>query len=250
MEIKMDDTLKVGTAARSAGSLDGQEKSMNPLKDMSALTGLTAVVPVLLSGFAFAYVVGYFLAYDLAWFPFFSLSEHIVFAMRALPIAVAVLVGLLVAAEYPQLLKRATPGWIVVLGLAAAIALLNRYLALCATFIVIAVATLLHHRKSATNTSATLPYLAAHMMVMSLIIGYLSANVLKFDSLIDPFLPPMLSRAMHVHLSTSEGGKSAERLGHVIFVGDARILFYDYEARQLKLYPWTSVQEVHESGVD
>jgi hypothetical protein len=50
---------------------------MNPLTEMSALTGLTAVIPLLLSGFAFAYVVGYFLAYDLGWFSVFSLSEQI-----------------------------------------------------------------------------------------------------------------------------------------------------------------------------
>jgi hypothetical protein len=40
------------------------------------------------TGFAFSYVVGYFLAFDISSFSFFSLSEHVVFALWALPIAI------------------------------------------------------------------------------------------------------------------------------------------------------------------
>ena len=50
-----------------------------------SVSQLIAGLPLLASGFAFMYVVGYFLAFDLAWFAFFSLSEHVVFALRALP---------------------------------------------------------------------------------------------------------------------------------------------------------------------
>ena len=49
---------------------------------------LAVVGPVILSTFAFAYVVGYFYAFDIDWFPFFTLPEHLVFALRALPIAI------------------------------------------------------------------------------------------------------------------------------------------------------------------
>ena len=221
-----------------------------PLQELAGLKGLTAVIPLLMSGFAFAYVVGYFLAFDLAWFPFFTLSEHIVFAIRALPIALATLVALLVAAEYPDFLRRAMPIWLVVLMLAAVIALVNRYLGLAATFVVIAGATVIHFRKSETNpSSAPMPYLVAHMMIMSLMIGYFSGNVWKFDRIVGPILPLPPSRAMHVHLNPSEAGNKPQ-LGHVIFVGDSRILFYDYQSRQLKLYQWKAVQEVHEAGVD
>jgi hypothetical protein len=56
------------------------------------------------------------------------------------------------------------PIWIVVLMLAAVIALVNRYLGLVATFVVIAGATLIHFRKSETNTSsAPMPYFVAHI---------------------------------------------------------------------------------------
>jgi hypothetical protein len=61
------------------------------------LNNLTVVVPVTASAFAFAYVVGYFYAFDIAWFPSFSLSDHLVFALRALPVAIGASVGLLTA---------------------------------------------------------------------------------------------------------------------------------------------------------
>jgi hypothetical protein len=64
---------------------------------------LAAVVPILASTFAFAFVVGYFLAFDISWFPFFSLSEHVVFALRALPIAVGASVVFLLAMRYPKI---------------------------------------------------------------------------------------------------------------------------------------------------
>jgi hypothetical protein len=37
------------------------------------------------------------------------------------------------------------------------------------------------------------------------------------------------------------------RNGHVVFVGDQRILFYDYALHKVQLYQWKDVNEVHES---
>jgi hypothetical protein len=99
-----------------------------PLKELNLLKDDTTVIFFLLSGFAFAYVIGYFLAFDLAWLPFFSLSEHIVFALRALPFAVAALVALLFAKDFPDLLGRAILVWICILWVAAVTALMTRYL--------------------------------------------------------------------------------------------------------------------------
>jgi len=50
---------------------------------------LLVLVPALASALAVAYDVGYFFAFDINYFNFFSLSEHVVFALQALPIAVA-----------------------------------------------------------------------------------------------------------------------------------------------------------------
>jgi hypothetical protein len=58
------------------------------------LTKWAAAVPVAASAFAFAFDIGYFYSIDIGWFSFFSLSEHVAFALRTLPIALAATVVL------------------------------------------------------------------------------------------------------------------------------------------------------------
>ncbi len=74
---------------------------MNPLPNNTSVTvtgtamdkewslkDLTVVVPFVATSFALAYVVGYFYAFDIAWFAYFSFPEHLVFALRVLPAAI------------------------------------------------------------------------------------------------------------------------------------------------------------------
>jgi hypothetical protein len=223
-----------------------------PLKELNLLKDDTTVIPFLLSGFAFAYVIGYFLAFDLAWLPFFSLSEHIVFALRALPFAVAALVALLFAKEFPRLLGRAILVWICVLWVAAFTALMTRYFGLFVTFVVVAVATRIYYKQYQKDTEAiAMPYLAAQLMILSLIVGYLSGTTLKLDGFIDDHVPHWFSRSMHVHLATEKDDAEGQpHNGHVVFVGDQRILFYDYALHKVQLYQWKDVNEVHESDTE
>jgi hypothetical protein len=67
---------------------------------------LVTIVPMVAPAFAFAFVVGYFFAFDISWFPLFSLSEHIVFAIRALPIAIGASVAFLITLTLPQFQNR------------------------------------------------------------------------------------------------------------------------------------------------
>jgi hypothetical protein len=244
---------RTGPAARRIGTSAVWEATMNqpwPLKGLNLLKEDTTVIPFLLSGFAFAYVIGYFLAFDLAWLPFFSLSEHIVFAIRALPFAVAALVALLFAKEFPQLMNRAILVWLGILWLGAATALVSRYFGLSVSFAIIAVATHVYLTKYKDKPDdITMPYLAAQLVFVSLIIGYLSGTFLKFDGLVDDAVPHWLSRSMHVHVHTPKG-PSERTNGHVVFVGDKHILFYNYGIKRVQLYQWTDVDEVHESDTD
>jgi hypothetical protein len=223
-----------------------------PLKELNLLKDDTTVIPFLLSGFAFAYVIGYFLAFDLAWLPFFSLSEHVVFALRALPFAVAALVALLFAKEFPHLLGRAIVVWICILWVAAVTALMTRYFGLFITFVVIAVATQIYYKQYQKDTDAiAMPYLVAQLMVLSLIIGYLSGTTLKLDGFIDDHVPHWFSRSMHVHLAAEKDDTEGQpHNGHVVFVGGQRILFYDYALHKVQLYQWKDVSEVHESDTE
>src|SRR5215471_5118146 len=73
-------------------------------------TDLIPVAPMVAGAFAFAFVVGYFLAFDIAWFAFFTLSEHAVFALRALPIAIGISSAFLIAFELAKNVKQ--DGWL------------------------------------------------------------------------------------------------------------------------------------------
>jgi hypothetical protein len=223
-----------------------------PLKELTLLKEDTTVIPFLLSGFAFAYVIGYFLAFDIAWLPFFSLSEHIVFGLRALPFAVAALVALLFAREFPQLLGRAILVWIGILWVAAVTALVTRYFGLFVTFAIIAVATRIYYKQYQLNADViAMPYLAAQLMILSLIVGYLSGTTLKLDGVIEDHVPHWFSRSMHVHLNGDKDDVEAQpHNAHVIFVGENRILFYDYALSKVQLYQWKDVHEVHESETE
>jgi hypothetical protein len=234
-----------------------------------SLTESAAVIPLLMSGFAFAYVVGYFLAFDIAWFPFFSLSEHVVFALRALPIAVAASVCLLLAAKFPQFLKHAKWPWVGVLAAAALIAILYRYLALFISFAIIAIATILYETKSETDISAagksetnlssiTMLFLVAQLMTMSVIVGFFSGSFWWVESYLYKHIPFALSRTMHLHLKPSNGvnstslpvGSTSHPVGHLIFVGNSGLLFYEYGLHRVQLYRWEEIEAVHESDSD
>jgi hypothetical protein len=227
-------------------------------KDWKALTEALPAIPLLLTGFAFTYVVGYFLAFDLAWLPFFSLSEHIVFAIRAIPVAVAALVILLVAMEHPSLVAKAMRIWVYVLWTSALIALIFRYFGLTVTFVIIAVASYEYNQKHSRNGSENatvlpMPFLAAQILVLSLLIGFLSGTITKFDSVLNPFLSSHLShlsRAMHVHIKPQEGG--GKYIGHVVFVGSDRVFLYQYNRsgittnNKAMIIPWNKIDEIHE----
>ena len=62
----------------------------------------SVVVPLIATTLAVTFDVGYFYGLDINYFTFFSLSEHIVFALQALPIVIGILVfaPILLALQY------------------------------------------------------------------------------------------------------------------------------------------------------
>jgi hypothetical protein len=271
----------------SSPTLTAASQQLPPLNE------LAAVIPLLASAFAFSYVVGYFLAFDLAWFSFFSLSEHVVFALRALPVAAAALVALLIAARNPLLLSRAMRIWFVFLIVVAApVALLSNHPGIFMSFVVIAIgayripetititpsaitpsATIsllakdrhapawrqlpswfqVLRRSSATtmtSTTTTMLYLVPQLMVMSLMLGWVSGLSWKIDSLARDlgWHLPLAEPPMHVHLVGED--TSSAHLGHVIFVGNLRVLVYEYGPHKVLLYKSDQIQQIHEDGLE
>jgi hypothetical protein len=52
-------------------------------------------IPAVLSIFAISFVIGYFYAFDISWFAVFGIWDHLVFALRSLPVAVGATLFLL-----------------------------------------------------------------------------------------------------------------------------------------------------------
>jgi hypothetical protein len=92
--------------------------------------------------------VGYFFAFDIAWFPLFSFSEHLVLAIRALPIAIGASVGFLIAPRFSKDEPR-WEGWLhgrgfhtlwmyILAGIAAVAFLVYNHLGLAASLFAVA----------------------------------------------------------------------------------------------------------------
>jgi len=215
---------------------------------------LAAVVPILASTFAFAFVVGYFLAFDISWFPFFSLSEHVVFALRALPIAVGASVVFLLAMRYPKIKNRwpylegkghwFALGWVCILAIAALLALLSAHFALFLSFCLIAAGTYVYYRIPAPHMSfANILYWTITTTVLSLMVGYGSAFSWKLAWRADRCLGHHIF-LLNPSISIQLRELSEPVTGQIIFVGNAGVLFYEYKSRTTHLFQRTSVFDI------
>jgi hypothetical protein len=207
-----------------------------------SLKDLTVAIPIVASSFAFAFVVGYFFAFDIAWFPFFSLSEHVVFALRALPIAIGASVGFLIALKLetlPNYWKWLQWLWICVLLAAGVLAAAGNHLGLAGSFGLVAVGAFMHNKMPVSQVSSVL-YLATTAMVLSFIAGFVSGSTWKIDS----FFRLPLARSIVVNLKA--GNSQIHHVGHVIFVGSSGVLFYEYGTHTVHLFRSDNIQDILE----
>jgi hypothetical protein len=202
---------------------------------------LPVVAPVIGSGFAFAYVVGYFYAFDVAWFPFFSLSEHLVLALRALPMAIGASVGLLIALSpvdrrWKWLRKNTrwfVSGWIVILIVLAVLASTSKHFGLAVSFLGIAFGTwLFHYRSTPPSFSVRVLYWAATLMVLSLILGFASGSAYR------------IPRNFRYERCMSVDTGSNHWVGHLISAGALSVLIYDYPSKEVQLVPRESIERM------
>ena len=213
---------------------------------------LTVIVPVTASSFAFAYVVGYFYAFDISWFAFFSLPEHLIFALRALPIAIGASVGLLIALRFSTLERRwkwlqnrlnwLVLGWIGVLAAAAVLAFAGNHPSLSLSFLLIAAGSYIYNDISGPRSPfASVLFWAITLMVLCLMVGFVSGSSWRFHA----YFP--LDRPMVLAFAKAGSGANSSQ-GRVIFAGSAWILFYDYEAKKMRLVRPENIDEISECG--
>lgn len=230
---------------------------------------LTAVVPIVASSFAFTYVIGYFYAFDIAWFTFFTLSEHVTFALRALPMAIGASVVFMIGMRFSEFehewewLKGFRPFlaivWVIVLIVAALYAgLVKHYLGLAISFVAVAGGAYIHHRKPTPYMSfASVLYWAGTLMVGSFIVGFLSGSVWYVRKwfpaghstivLVDPQPKKVEAGQPESGPSGRSTSRPASLFGRVVFAGQSGVLFYEVELETgVRLVLWKDIKMIIE----
>lgn len=188
-------------------------------------------VPTALGFFAYSHVIGYFLATDISWFPFFTLSEHVVFAIRALPLAVGASLIFLIMMQMPELINSRWLAWFWILALVsvAALAFLSNHITMFTIVGLMAFFEGLHRFNTRPMPPADVlywAYWAANLMIVSIISGFLSAMTWVLDP--SPLLHLPLTSWTIIELKPSVLDKTTIS-GHVMFTGQSTLIFYDPE---------------------
>jgi hypothetical protein len=218
---------------------------------------LIGLVPIVASGFAVAYNVGYFLAYDISWLPFFSLSEHVVFALRALPIAIGASVAFLIGIiDPPQDLRLRfwfEKLWILALVVAAVLAFVNAHIGLSLVLLLVTIGAIRHRKTPSQNPSVNILYWGISMMLLSLMVGYVSAKGGKLIWETEKRLgvksfsiaPSMCVELKRTETSAASPSEPDPYVGQAIFVGSEAVLFREYGG-VAHLFRWGDIQKIYE----
>ncbi|MBV8444062.1 MAG: hypothetical protein JO312_26485 [Hyphomicrobiales bacterium] len=215
--------------------------------------GLAIQGPALASVFAFSYVVGYFYAYDITWFPFFTFTEQLVFALKALPIAIVVFVALLIVIghsrecyEWTHKKKRTSAYvknvWVLILGAAAVSLVLENYIGpgICLA----AVAAGVYYFDLSEKPRLFhihMMYWGLNFMVFCLFLGFISGYSWRVGR-----LPGAHSQYVVRKPPSPDSHASNETVpaGHLIFSGANGVLFYDYCRRNVRLVRLDNIEEI------
>lgn len=206
---------------------------------------LTVIGPTMASVFAFTYVVGYFYAFDIAWFPFFSFTEHLVFALRALPIAIGASAAFLIALSLSTdedrwkwfygkgrwLRKPLSIVWILVIsGMALGLLITGHFGPFVSLATILAVTITFHIVNTPLPLFTIELRLGIDVTLACFVIGLASGYLEKIH-----VLPTFRSSMIIVSKNPSNPSQLSQDKGHVIFVGDVGVLFYDYAKHSVRL---------------
>jgi hypothetical protein len=222
-----------------------------------SLKDLITIAPFMGTSFAFAFVVGYFLAFDISWFPFFTLAEHVVFALRALPIALGASIAFVIVLNSQpdktrsRAKKRLAVAWMALLVSGGVLAFFGSHFALWLSLWFMAFGTYVHHRVEPPRPFHTsVLYWATTMMLISLIIGYGSGHAGKLawqiDKTIGIHLFP-LTPSICIRFADTKGTRPPE-LGQIVFAGGSAVLFYEYPTQTTHLYRIEKISEIDETN--
>jgi hypothetical protein len=223
-----------------------------PTDDLS-FYDVAVAAPLVANVLAFAFVVGYFYAFDISWFAFFSLSEHLVFALRSLPIGIGGAVAFLIAVRFSRLEqcwtwlqgkeKLAHKLWFWLMILVCLLAFLSLHFGLAAAFLGVAIGDYFYVNLPPRRPFVKEFYWAINLMIASLMIGFFSANAWRL------WQYPVFDRL--APYPTVIVIKNKPVSGRVIFAGSSGVLLYDHRLtgiRFIKLQDIDAAYECHPPG--
>lgn len=220
----------------------------------------------LLSVYAFVYVIGYFYAFNILWFPFFTFTDHLVFALRALPAAAGASILFLIGLSYihakklqpPEERRRRLPLWLtipwalIIFFVACVLAAGNHIAPAFCLFTIVAGMIFFQVSSGPILLSTRVLFWAANLMVVCLMVGFvngeLSKHLPKYLSVFPHAdLFPFVSSSMYVVSNKPpEEGSIPLPAGHVIFTGSNGVLIYDYACGRARLARWDEIDEIAE----
>jgi hypothetical protein len=207
---------------------------------------LAVIGPFLTSSFAFAYVVGYFYAFDIGWFPFFTVSDHLVFALRALPIAIGASAAFVLARSIKSWAGWAVNIWVCVLFICALLAVWGVHAGLALSLVLTAVAALRYNSHPDKRTAMIRGlHWATTLMVACLLVGYGAGNLWRWQKIASSS-PLKLQNCMTINYKPDAVSPVKSTFGHVIFAGSSWVLIYDYKAHKALLRHREDIDEITE----
>lgn len=220
-----------------------------------SLTNLIFHGPLFASIFAIAFVIGYFYAFNITWYSFFTISEQLVFALEGLPVALGGSIVLLIlvsisihpegwrlSPDHKELwLRRIGNGWIVILLIASAWFLFNKSFVgpVCFISLILGVYCFTHiHQIQEQFMHVT--YWGINVGVLCLLVGYGNGEYHKK-------FPIILTLTLD---KEGCGYNFAEKYcnfdGQVLFYGAAGLLFFDKNAKTVSLIKEKDIVKISE----
>jgi hypothetical protein len=150
------------------------------------------IQPLIIPAFAFAFNIGYFSAIDIGWFTFFDLSEHAVFALRALPIAIGASIGFEVGLRFHIIERKLRLHtsikkyiyflWCAVLYASVLVCALHGRPGLVVSFAAVLIGANIHHNlRTPRRSLIDLLYWATTLLFATILVGYFSAYTLPYQ---------------------------------------------------------------------
>jgi len=195
------------------------------------------VAPVLGTSLAVAYDVGFFFGLDINYFTVFGLSEHIVFALQATPIAISFL-----ALAYGQLWVMKWWGPPPRKG--------ARFI-LLVILVAMMSASMYHYLRSGLVGPALMTFVAGAVLLPPVPEPWRPAGrvisgailIVCFSFFFGEWRGREAAKA-GTSLHTIQYGENQEVCGRMIGSGERGILFFDAGSGQLALLPWSTVKRI------